>query len=159
MKSFIYEPRYDVVTYPTGEGWVPGWGTFQARILVNPSGAQRHTEEQLYDASNGTDRDTHDAYFTYIAPRIPEWNLVIRDESGAEAIIPPPAENWRSFYALEFPVMIWLRVCIHTAHSPESLGKLQGQTAPKNPRSTVLGLRIRFHRHRSAAGTRRSVPF
>ena len=133
MNDFRYERRYEVVTYPDGEGWSPGWGGFQARILVNPSGAEVRHESQLFIASKGTDIDAQDDYWKYVARRIPEWNLVIEDETGEKVKVPPPAEDWESLLQLQFEVMIWLRMCIHTAHLPDALGKLQGRTALRSP--------------------------
>lgn len=127
MIGVVYERRFDTVTYPSDDGWAEGWGGFQARIMVNPSGSELRTETELYLASNGIDLDAQDRYWQYVAPRVVEWNLELREADGSTRAVPPPAEDWQAFLELDFGVMIWLRMCIHTAHMPDRLGKLQGQ--------------------------------
>ena len=136
MIGHVYERRYEVVTYPSGDGWQEGWGGFAARILVNPSGSELRTEQRLFAASNGTDVDAQDEYWQYIAPRIPEWNLVVRDADGAEREVPPPAERWESLLDLDFQVMIWLRMCIHVAHLPKAIARLEGKESATDAGST-----------------------
>lgn len=135
--AFLFEPRYEWVEYPDGELWEPGWHGFKARIRTNPSGAELRHETHLFQASNGSDPQTHDEYWQYIAPRIIEWNLTIRDADGNEADVPPPVERWESMLDLPLNVAVWLRLCIHTAHlGPKALLRMQGQTLPADAGTT-----------------------
>lgn len=127
MMTVVYERRYETVTYPSDEGWAEGWGGFQAQIMVNPSGSELRKETELYLASNGTDLEAQDAYWQYVAPRVIAWNVKVQDDAGNTVALPPPAERWESFLDIDFSVMIWLRMCIHTAHLPDRLGKFQGK--------------------------------
>ena len=40
MSGVSYPRRYEVVTYPEGQIGMEGWAGFQAKIMVNPNGAE-----------------------------------------------------------------------------------------------------------------------
>lgn len=137
--TFLFEPRYEWVEYPDGEGWEPGWHGFKARIRTNPSGAELRHEQHLFDASQGTDAQAQNEYMQYIAPRIVEWNLAVPGDDGKPIDIPAPAERWESLFDLHMNVLIWLRLCVHGAHlGPKVLDRMQGKTLPDDVGTTDL---------------------
>lgn len=137
--NHVFEKRYELITYPEGSGWAEGWGGFAARILVNPSGAELRHETKLFVEYQKGGAADEDAYWQYVAPRIPEWNLVIRDADGNEQEIPPPAAEYESVYQLEPSVIAWLALTIHAAHKgPKVLAAMQGirTVSPTEPTTT-----------------------
>jgi hypothetical protein len=124
----VFEKRYETVTYPDAEGWAEGWGGFAARVLVNPSGAELRHETKLFVEYRNGGAEAEDAYWQYVAPRIPEWNLELRQEDGGTLAIAPPAEKWESIYEVEPSVIAWLALVIHTAHLPNARARMQGIT-------------------------------
>jgi hypothetical protein len=131
MAQFLFEPRYEWIEYPDGDDWEQGWHGFKCRIRTNPSGAELRHETHLFMASNGTDIAAQDEYWQYIAPRIIEWNLAVPGDDGAAVDVPPPAEDWESMTLLPLNVAIWIRLCIHVAHTgPKALSRMQGLTLP-----------------------------
>lgn len=128
MNGFLYPRRYEVFTYPTGEPWLDGWGGFQLRIMVNPTGLELHHERALYETYLAEKtREAEGAYWQYVAERIPEWNLEFSLADGSTRTVPPPAENWESIYELDPIVMGWVSVAIRTAHLPKARARIQGQ--------------------------------
>jgi hypothetical protein len=131
----LYEPFYDWIEYPTTETglseWNPAHVGFRARILVNPSGSQVRAETQRYIASNGIDLQAQEEYLKYIAPRIVEWNLQVRDEAGTPVDIPPPVDNWEMLGELPFDLQMWLRSTVHWAHQKKVLMALTGTLSPE----------------------------
>ena len=125
----LYERRHETVTYPDGDGWVPEFAGFTARILANPNGGELRHETKLYEASNGTDLEAQDAYWQYVAPRVVDWSYQYRDDAGDVVTPPPPAERWESFLDLPLGIAIWLRQCIHLAHVPKALEILEGRVS------------------------------
>lgn len=140
----IFERRYETVEYPAGDGWIPEFAGFQARVMVNPTGAELRHEQKLWseyfiprkDADGNfvpATADAEAAWWTYVAPRIPEWNYELRELDGTVRTIPPPSESWESVFELPPSILSWLALCVHTAHMPDRLGKLQGKTGELLP--------------------------
>ena len=128
MDGFVHKPayRYVVVTYPEGLPHSGEWAGFQARIHCNPTGAERHYALKYWQAvRDDKSIQSQETFLQYLAPRIVEWNLQREQLDGSIKTIPPPSEEWESFYELETDVMVWLVSCVLTAHEPDSLGKLQ----------------------------------
>jgi hypothetical protein len=132
----VIESRYEWISYPESD---PGDGLFEweaehvvvkARVLVNPTMMQVRNESEYFTASLGTDIDKQDAYWQYIAPRIPEWNLQYRDKKGKVVDLPAPATDWQSLLALPFNLAMWLRMSVHLAHRSKILARLQNLAVP-----------------------------
>ena len=126
--------RYDWIEYPTEDPgdileWDESHAGIKVRILVNPTMAEVRQETHLYLESNGTDQDAQDAYWQYIADRIPEWNIQAEGAKGKPVDVPPPSEDWTSLMALPFDVAMWLRQSIHWAHRGKVLTLLQGRAS------------------------------
>lgn len=131
----MYEQRYEWVDYPDAD---PGDNVFtweeehigtKVRILRNPSMLQVRNEGKHFAESMGADVEKQDAYWQYIAPRIPEWNIAYRDESGSETNLSAPAQNWESLLELPFHLAMWIRMTVHLAHYPKVLMRLQNKHA------------------------------
>jgi hypothetical protein len=131
----MYEPRYEWVDYPDAD---PGDGLFtweaehvgtKIRVLRNPTMLQVRNEAKAFADSLGTDTDKQDAYWQYVAPRIPEWNVGYRDEAGKEADLASPAQRWESLLDLPFHLAMWVRMTVHLAHVPKLLLRLQNKHA------------------------------
>lgn len=129
----MYEPRYDWIDYPDAD---PGDGLFtweaehvgtKVRVLCNPSMLQVRNETKYFADSAGTDLEKQDAYWQYIAPRVPEWNISYRDAKGKEVDLPAPAERWESLLDLPFHLAMWIRISVHLAHIPKVLARLQNK--------------------------------
>lgn len=126
----MYEPRYDWIDYPDAD---PGDGLFtweaehvgvRVRVLCNPSMLQVRNETKYFMDSANADIEKQDAYWQYIAERIPEWNLSYQGKP-----IPPPAEGWEILLDLPFNLAMWLRISVHLAHIPKVLARLQNKPA------------------------------
>ena len=131
----MIEARYEWIDYPDAD---PGDGLFaweeehvgvKVRVLVNPTMMQVRNESEHFVASLGTDIEKQDAYWQYIAPRIPEWNLSYRDAKGKEVNLPAPAERWESLLDLPFNLAMWIRMAVHLAHLPKIRARLQNLPA------------------------------
>lgn len=134
MAGFIFEPRYETVTYPEGEDGAPGWAGFQARILCNPTGAERRAGQRAFAAyrEKNASADTEDAFWQTMAPRIVEWNYERRQPDGTTKTLPPPCENWENIYELEPAVWVWLALQILTAHVPKVQALMEGPDSPSD---------------------------
>ena len=131
----MIEPRYEWISYPAED---PGDGLFvweaehvgtKVRVLVNPTMMQVRNESALFTESLGTDIDKQDAYWQYIAPRIPEWNLQYLNEKGKAVDLAAPTERWESLLDLPFQLAMWIRITAHLAHVPKILARLQNLPA------------------------------
>lgn len=131
MSGVSYPRRYEVVTYPEGQIGTEGWAGFQAKIMVNPNGAERRTAGIYFRAylTAGKEEDApkdvspqqrEDDYWRFVAPWIVEWNLERRQEDGSTVTYPPPAEQWDVVYELEPSVMLWLALQIQVAYLPKA---------------------------------------
>lgn len=136
----MIESRYEWVDYPESD---PGDNLFEweadhvgvkIRVLVNPTMMQVRNESEHFAASLGTDTDKQDAYWQYIGPRIPEWNLSYRDDTGNEVDLPAPAARWESMLDLPFNLGMWIRMTVHLAHRGKVLRRLQNK--PEDTDST-----------------------
>jgi hypothetical protein len=135
----MYEPRFEWVDYPDAD---PGDGLFtwdeeyvgtKIRVLRNPTMLQVRNEAKAFADSLGTDIEKQDAYWQYVAPRIPEWNVGYLGE-GADGVpepmdLQPPAERWESLLDLPFHLAMWVRMTVHLAHVPKLLLRLQNKHA------------------------------
>ena len=131
MSGVSYPRRYEVVTYPEGQEGTEGWAGFQARIMINPNGAERRAAGIHFRAylmagkekdppKDATPQHLEDEYWRFVAPWIVEWNLEKEQESGGTVTYPPPAEQWDAIYELEPSVMLWLALQIQTAYLPKA---------------------------------------
>lgn len=130
----LIERYYEWIEYPTEDpGDILEWDAVHAgirvKILVNPTLAEVRRETKLFADSDGTDLDSHDAYWQYVAQRIPEWNLEVADGKGKTQPLPAPAENWEILLDLPFSVAMWLRQSLHWAHRGKVLTLLQGRAS------------------------------
>lgn len=131
----MIESRYEWISYPDadpGDGlfdWEPEHVGVKVRVLVNPTMMQVRNETEHFTASLGTDVDAQDAYWQYIAPRIPEWNLQYRNDAGDVVDLTVPATDWQSLLSLPFNLAMWLRMTVHLAHRSKVLARLQNKRA------------------------------
>lgn len=153
----IYRKRYEWIEYPTEKGWNLAYAGFRAKVLVNANGLELHEETKLFMASESarpvdtddpTDSaelaaqelyDAQEAYFRYVADRVPEWNYQAETVEGDIKAVPAPGEspdNWKAFYLLEWPLCIWLRSAIHYAHLPKAWAGLGGEVSVNGAGST-----------------------
>lgn len=135
--SFVFEPRYETVTYPDGPDAAEGWAGFSARILCNPTGAQLRGAQRAFQVyREAATADAEDAFWQYIAPRIVEWNYEQRLPNGKTETKPPPAENWENVYELEPTVWVWLALQILTVHVPKASALVEGPDSPNGVGNT-----------------------
>jgi hypothetical protein len=131
VKPFTIEPRYIEIyfepsdTFPADEAWA-GFG---ARIQSNPTGAEVHHARRLWreavDKETTNRADAAQAFWSYVAPRIVEWNYSRRLPDGTVKTYPPPAEDPTVMNEIdESQIHVWLGLAVLTAHQPEGLGKL-----------------------------------
>jgi len=134
--GLLFEPRWELFRYPeedTGaDAWEPEHAGFQARVRVNPSGAELRHEQKLL-AVIATDDGGEEAYLRYVAPRVAEWNLSVRDDEGNVRDVPAPGSEggaWEAFYELPSDLMTWVVSSIHLAHVKAVRVRLTGETSP-----------------------------
>lgn len=131
MKPFAIEPRYVEVYFEASDAFPAdeAWTGFGARIQSNPIGAEVHHARKLWrDAVNAKREDRAEAakaFWSYVAPRIVEWNYSRRLADGTLKTYPPPAEDPTVMNEVDEPqIHVWLALAVLTAHQPEGLGKL-----------------------------------
>jgi hypothetical protein len=131
MSGVSYPRHYEVITYPSDVEGTEGWGGFQARIMVNPSGAERRHASRLFAAyaTKGAKVEAEDAYWQYVAPWVVEWNFEVEQPDGSTFVYPPPAENWEAVYDLEPVVMMWLAFQIQIAYLPKAKAQTEADSA------------------------------
>jgi len=131
MSGVSYPRRYEVVTYPEGQIGMEGWAGFQAKIMVNPNGAERRTAgiyfrayltagKEQDEAADTTPQQREDDYWRFVAPWIVEWNFGAEHPDGTTTMYPPPSEQWDVVYELEPSVMLWLALQIQVAYLPKA---------------------------------------
>jgi len=132
----LFEARYELFRYPEEDTGADAWGSahvgFQARIRVNPSGAELRHEQKLLVAI-ATDDDGEETYLRYVAPRVTEWNLSVLDAEGNVRDVPAPGAEggtWEAFYELPSDLMTWVVSSIHLSHVKAVRVRLTGQTSP-----------------------------
>jgi len=143
--ALLFEPRFELFRYPeedTGaDAWDPAHVGFQARIRVNPSGAELRHEQKLL-AAIATDDGGEEAYLRYVAPRVIEWNLSVRDDEGNVRDVPAPGADggtWEAFYELPSDLMTWVVSSVHLAHIPKVRSLLTGGGAPSTSGAGATG--------------------
>ena len=123
MNSFVFERHYETITFAFTEDMdarLQLWDGFQARILANPIGAELHESQSLFNAYFKTDktREAEEAFWQYMAARVVEWNLEMRQPDGSTIVHPAPCENWKNIYLVEPTIMAWLALQLMISHIP-----------------------------------------
>lgn len=151
MTGVSYPRHYEVVTYPDGIEGTEGWAGFRARILANPSGAERRHAARLFREYNRqASAENEDAFWQAVAPRIVEWNFEVRQEDGSTVTYPPPAAQWDTVYELEPVVMIWLALQIQLVFLPKASARTEGQGSPPDVGTTDTTPPIPLHQPNSS---------